>query len=69
MAKRHLRGGTIHALIVQEVIRMLKQKRGNIDQSAQSLGIMPRTLRYWIKNWPELNDIRGSVAKLFGGLK
>lgn len=52
--KKHLVGGTLRKVIVQEVKRVLEEKAGHIDGAAVELGITPRTLRVWLKEWPEL---------------
>jgi len=51
--KEHLVGGTLRTLIVAEVKRVMGEKSGHIDGAAVELGITPRTLRVWLKKWPE----------------
>lgn len=65
--KKHMMGGTMHLVMIAEVKRALAKFSGedqSVEKAALEMGITPRTLRVWMKDWPELNDIRGSMEKV-----
>ena len=62
--KKHLVGGTLRAVMVEEVRRVMALE-GHIDRAAVVLGITPRTLRVWLAKWPELAGVyRGAMEQM-----
>lgn len=69
--KKHLMGGSLHQAMVEEVRRVLGVYSGlknQKDAAAVELGVTPRTLCKWLKNWPELNEM-GSIETVLKATK
>ncbi len=73
MIKKHLEGGTLKEVMVQEVKRVLNKYQDDpakILRAALELGTTPKSVRQWMGpvekgGWAELQpDIRGSVEKV-----
>lgn len=73
MIKKHLNGGTLRAVMVEEIKRVLTKFSGEdqfVEKVSVELGIAPRTIRVWLGpveqgGWEELQG-KGGAEKLLG---
>lgn len=67
MIKKHLQGGSLRAVMVQEIIRVIRKyatQDQKYEHAALELGVTPRTLRLWRGpvdkgGWSELQGLGG----------